>query len=187
MLYIICLAGSKAPTAQQKNPTPLSSTQPEPQITQAYEPPKPSPQASLFVLTEYSGSESENEDETTDAVAVVIPPQEQQIIIDKMAIYVAKNGTDFENIVKLKGDPRFIFLENSHVYHPYYKFKLKENGGGEVKKEETEKKTTVEAAEKNDVIKESSSSHKKEFTKQKHSEEKVERRSKQKEKKIISK
>lgn len=54
----------------------------------------------------------------------IVPPAEIQIIIDKMASYVAKNGRDFEAIVKNKGDPRFNFLELSHQYHGYYAHKL---------------------------------------------------------------
>lgn len=54
----------------------------------------------------------------------IVPPTDVQIIIDKMASYVAKNGRDFEAIVKNKGDPRFNFLELSHQYHGYYAHKL---------------------------------------------------------------
>ncbi|KAK0167449.1 hypothetical protein PV327_004846 [Microctonus hyperodae] len=54
----------------------------------------------------------------------IVPPADVQIIIDKMASYVAKNGRDFEAIVKAKGDPRFNFLELSHQYHGYYAHKL---------------------------------------------------------------
>ncbi|XP_011345845.1 splicing factor, suppressor of white-apricot homolog isoform X2 [Ooceraea biroi] len=54
----------------------------------------------------------------------IVPPADVQIIIDKMASYVAKNGRDFETIVKNKGDPRFNFLELSHQYHGYYAHKL---------------------------------------------------------------
>lgn len=50
-----------------------------------------------------------------------------------MASYVAKNGIDFENIVKSKGDQRFVFLDPTHGFHQYYKYKLKEFGGGEKK------------------------------------------------------
>ncbi|XP_074097235.1 suppressor of white-apricot isoform X1 [Cotesia typhae] len=54
----------------------------------------------------------------------IVPPADVQIIIDKMASYVAKNGRDFEAIVKVKGDARFNFLELSHQYHGYYAHKL---------------------------------------------------------------
>ncbi|KAL3243394.1 hypothetical protein MRX96_047453 [Rhipicephalus microplus] len=47
-------------------------------------------------------------------------PPDVQPIIDKMAVYVAKNGEDFETIVKSKGDKRFEFLLPDHEYHQYY-------------------------------------------------------------------
>lgn len=50
----------------------------------------------------------------------VTPPPDVQMIIDKMASYVAKNGRDFEAIVRSKDDPRFYFLDASNVYYPYY-------------------------------------------------------------------
>lgn len=40
------------------------------------------------------------------ALVVQLPPTDMQLIIDKMASYVAKNGRDFENVVKNKG-PNF--------------------------------------------------------------------------------
>lgn len=60
----------------------------------------------------------------------IVPPADIQIIIDKMASYVAKNGRDFEIIVRSKGDPRFNFLELSHQYHGYYAHKLTIYEGG---------------------------------------------------------
>ncbi|XP_064489112.1 splicing factor, suppressor of white-apricot homolog isoform X2 [Ornithodoros turicata] len=53
----------------------------------------------------------------------VPPPPDIQPIIDKMAIYVAKNGDDFETVVKSKGDKRFEFLLPTHQYHTYYLYK----------------------------------------------------------------
>lgn len=86
-------------------------------------------QPSLFSLAQYSGSESDadSDDANEDGGDVIpIPPADVQVIVDKMASYVAKNGIDFENIVKAKGDPRFVFLEAKHLYNPYYKTKLRE-------------------------------------------------------------
>ena len=40
-----------------------------------------------------------------------------------MAMYVAKNGVDFEIVVKGKNDPRFEFLLPHHVHYQYYSFK----------------------------------------------------------------
>nr|XP_018913320.1 PREDICTED: splicing factor, suppressor of white-apricot homolog [Bemisia tabaci] len=68
----------------------------------------------------------EDEDTCMEAPVCPIetPPPHMQLIIDKMASYVAKNGIDFEGIVKSKGDPRFSFLEEGHQYHPYYRQKV---------------------------------------------------------------
>jgi hypothetical protein len=40
-----------------------------------------------------------------------------------MAMYVAKNGVEFEFVVNSKHDPRFAFLKAGHVHHHYYTFK----------------------------------------------------------------
>ncbi|KAF2893982.1 hypothetical protein ILUMI_12190 [Ignelater luminosus] len=80
----------------------------------------------LLSIAQY-GSDTENENSSEDEEAVKIPPGEMQQIIDKMASYVLKNGKDFENIVKSKGDPRFEFLNENHEYHPYYVLKTKES------------------------------------------------------------
>lgn len=54
----------------------------------------------------------------------IIPPSpDVQPVIDKMALYVAKNGIEFEMVVKNKCDPRFEFLNKDHLHHPYYEFK----------------------------------------------------------------
>ncbi|KAJ9589623.1 hypothetical protein L9F63_017208, partial [Diploptera punctata] len=54
----------------------------------------------------------------------ILPPRDVQLIIDKMASYVAKNGRDFESIVRSKGDSRFSFLDANHAYFAYYQHKV---------------------------------------------------------------
>ncbi|KAJ4445452.1 hypothetical protein ANN_07258 [Periplaneta americana] len=54
----------------------------------------------------------------------VMPPPDIQLIIDKMASYVAKNGRDFEAIVRSKGDCRFAFLDVTHPFFSYYQHKV---------------------------------------------------------------
>lgn len=53
-----------------------------------------------------------------------VPPEELQTIVDKTAAYVAKNGKDFEDILRTKKDARFEFLEDSSPYHRYYIYKV---------------------------------------------------------------
>ncbi|XP_071040849.1 splicing factor, suppressor of white-apricot homolog [Parasteatoda tepidariorum] len=51
---------------------------------------------------------------------IVPPPPDIQPIVNKMAEYVAKNGEDFETIVKSRKDKRFDFLNSGHEYYNYY-------------------------------------------------------------------
>lgn len=122
----------------------------------------------LLSLAAYgSGSDSESEDSTesddkTDIRTVnkvevesyPIPTDETKIVIDKMALYVSKNGEQFEDIVKAKNDPRFDFLHNNHTFYKYYKDTLKgfmkENAenGQEEKDEKDVKKIQKEKKEK---------------------------------------
>ncbi|KAK3927052.1 Protein suppressor of white apricot [Frankliniella fusca] len=65
------------------------------------------------------------EDNTQVNHSIVAPPPDIQVIIDKMASYVIKNGRDFEAVVRSKGDERFAFLDIGHKYNPYYEHKVR--------------------------------------------------------------
>ena len=56
---------------------------------------------------------------------VIPPPPDIQPIIDRMAMYVAKNGVEFEIVVRSKNDQRFEFLQPWHSYFRYYNSKKK--------------------------------------------------------------
>lgn len=60
---------------------------------------------------------------TSPPAQIVPPPPDVQPIIDRMAMYVAKNGEEFAIVVKSKKDARFQFLESWHTHYPYYNFK----------------------------------------------------------------
>ncbi|XP_046569786.1 splicing factor, suppressor of white-apricot homolog [Haliotis rubra] len=88
------------------------------------------------------------EDEGGGSAAVsqiVPPPPDIQPIIDRMAMYVAKNGVEFEIVVKSKDDTRFQFLHPWHVHFPYYDFK-KKLFLKEVEQERLEKEEAAAAA-----------------------------------------
>lgn len=99
----------------------------------------------VLSLVQNYGSESDNSSDDDEDVAnsekeekkILTPPEETRLVIDKMASYVAKNGADFEAIVKSKGDPRFEFLNENHEFFTYYKSKIKEFG------EQANKETTA--------------------------------------------
>lgn len=91
----------------------------------------------------YLNSDSEDEDEGEDAEvnninnghqvspleapvpsSIQCPPADMQVIIDKTAAYVLKNGKDFENVLRAKNDGRFTFLDSTDPYYRYYKFRV---------------------------------------------------------------
>jgi len=51
---------------------------------------------------------------------VIPPPPDMKLIIDKMADYVARNGPEFEIVVRRRNDERFRFVESNHPHHAYY-------------------------------------------------------------------
>ncbi|KAL1480199.1 hypothetical protein MTO96_051240 [Rhipicephalus appendiculatus] len=73
-------------------------------------------------------------------------PPDVQPIIDKMAIYVAKNGEDFETIVKSKGDKRFEFLLPDHEYHQYYLHKKQTYLNERAQQQQQQEPSAAEAA-----------------------------------------
>ncbi|XP_060850259.1 protein suppressor of white apricot [Rhopalosiphum padi] len=58
-------------------------------------------------------------------VGIDVPPNDLQIIIDKMASYVTKNGKQFEETARKRQDPRLKFLEPDDCFNAYYTQKLK--------------------------------------------------------------
>lgn len=95
--------------------------------------------AALSLLQNYA-SDSEEESSEDDQKGFKVPDEETKVVIDKMACYVVKNGNDFENIVRSRDDPRFVFLKEDHEYYPYYRHKV----------EEETKRTKGEVNENND-------------------------------------
>lgn len=82
----------------------------------------------LLGLASYC-SDTENSDDDTECENYIgpMPPADLQIVIDKTATYVAKNGGEFEETLKQKNDSRFPFLKPSDEFHAYYSFKVNES------------------------------------------------------------
>lgn len=59
-----------------------------------------------------------------------IRPADQQLanIIDKLAEFVARNGTEFENMTKIKqqNNAKFSFLQSGKEFFDYYQYKVME-------------------------------------------------------------
>ncbi|XP_025206974.1 protein suppressor of white apricot [Melanaphis sacchari] len=72
-----------------------------------------------------SESEISNPVQQNVSVGIDVPPNDLQIIIDKMASYVTKNGKQFEETARKRQDPRLKFLEPDDCFNAYYTQKLK--------------------------------------------------------------
>lgn len=62
----------------------------------------------------------------TSTVGIVYPPPDIKHIVDKTALFVGKNGQEFEKRIILNnaGNGRFDFLNASDPYHAYYQHLL---------------------------------------------------------------
>lgn len=61
-------------------------------------------------------------------IGIIYPPPEVRTIVDKTAAFVARNGPEFQEKIRLNeiNNPKFNFLNESDPYHAYYKHKVKE-------------------------------------------------------------
>ena len=62
--------------------------------------------------------------DSSPSTSVIPPPPDVKPIIDKLAEYVSRNGSAFEQSIRTKNDPRFGFLERDHIHHNYYQLKI---------------------------------------------------------------
>lgn len=84
--------------------------------------------SALLGLVHYSSDSDSDEDEVI-VFNGLMPPSELQLVIDKTASYVAKNGVEFEETLRKKRDKRFEFLDTTNEFNHYYAFKVNENRG----------------------------------------------------------
>ncbi|XP_013776613.1 splicing factor, suppressor of white-apricot homolog isoform X1 [Limulus polyphemus] len=111
-------------TSKSSTPPPDEQIAPLSQNMNSDQPPPPGEGPSIQLpQIEESFDDGNDFTECADANKIIPPPPDLQPVIDKMAIYVAKNGEDFEIIVKSKSDKRFEFLESWNQFHQYYLFK----------------------------------------------------------------
>lgn len=84
--------------------------------------------------SEDSGSEEEDKKEKKPepetekreiTFSGALPPEIFQHVIEKTATYVAKNGYSFEEALRTKNDPRFLFLRKDHEFYPFYAFRVR--------------------------------------------------------------
>ena len=64
----------------------------------------------------------ESAQEEEEGPHMKMPPPKLKSVIDRMATYFAKNGPDFEYVVRSKKDERFDFVHSWNEYYPYYSY-----------------------------------------------------------------
>ncbi|KAM7348363.1 suppressor of white-apricot isoform 2-T2 [Cochliomyia hominivorax] len=90
-------------------------------------------------------AEQENKDKTPPKLEFPLPPESLQNIIDKTAVYVIKNGRQFEETLRSKSVERFTFLLPDNEYYPYYMYKI--TGDPNAASKEQKKRKAKEVAE----------------------------------------
>lgn len=109
--------------------------------------------SSALALAQNYSSDSETEEETAEEekdktppkLEFPLPPESLQNIIDKTAVYVIKNGRQFEETLRSKSVERFTFLLPDNEYYPYYMYKI--TGDPNAASKEQKKRKAKEVAE----------------------------------------
>ena len=91
--------------------------------------------------------ESSSEAATKPIVGIIYPPPEHRNIIDKTAMFVARNGPDFEDKVRQNeiANSKFNFFNATDPYHAYYQHKIKEFREGKAQEVPVHKPTPSSA------------------------------------------
>jgi hypothetical protein len=67
---------------------------------------------------------TKNESKLDDEKVVEPNNKDLKTIIDNMAEYVVRNGSEFELNIKNRNEERFNFLNEDNLYYKYYKTKI---------------------------------------------------------------
>ena len=91
---------------------------------------------------------SQNENQTKPIVGIIYPPPEHRNIIDKTAMFVARNGPEFEEKVRQNeiSNSKFNFFNTTDPYHAYYQHKIKEFREGKALEPVAPQKPTLPSA-----------------------------------------
>ncbi|RIB04404.1 Pre-mRNA splicing factor PRP21 like protein [Gigaspora rosea] len=112
--------------------------------------PESLPEVDSFSYVEAENNASvNNEEDTRPLVGIIYPPPDIRNIVDKTAVFVARNGVQFEERIREneKHNAKFSFLNPNDPYHAYYQYKIAETKGGKVSKKAEPKELKVEIKE----------------------------------------
>ncbi|CAG8575996.1 8929_t:CDS:10, partial [Racocetra fulgida] len=111
--------------------------------------PESLPEVDSFPHVEAENNASLNNEDARPLVGIIYPPPDIRNIVDKTAIFVARNGVQFEERIREneKHNAKFSFLNPNDPYHAYYQYKIAETKGGKVSKKAEPKELKVEVKE----------------------------------------
>ncbi|XP_068141122.1 protein suppressor of white apricot isoform X1 [Drosophila tropicalis] len=95
---------------------------------------------------DYETATKEKPPEQLPILNFPLPEENLKHIIDKTAIYVIKNGRQFEETLRSKSVERFSFLLPESQFYPYYMYKITGDVDAASKEEKTRKAAAVAAA-----------------------------------------
>lgn len=88
-------------------------------------------------MSDYNSSEQAVQGKVS---GIIFPPPDIRAIVDKTALFVAKNGKNFEQKILNSAEgktPKFNFMRPYDPYHAYYELKIRENEEGVVTQPKT--------------------------------------------------
>ncbi|CAG8440518.1 3456_t:CDS:10 [Ambispora gerdemannii] len=79
---------------------------------------------------------SSNDEDSKPLVGIIYPPPDIRNIVDRTAVFVARNGVQFEERIREneKHNAKFSFLNPNDPYHAYYQYKITETKEGKAPK-----------------------------------------------------
>ncbi|KAG9290545.1 hypothetical protein G9A89_020915 [Geosiphon pyriformis] len=95
-----------------------------------------------------------NED-SKPLIGIIYPPPDIRNIVDRTAVFVARNGIQFEERIREneKHNAKFSFLNPNDPYHAYYQYKITETKEGKVPKKAETKDVKPEKRNEGPLIK----------------------------------
>ena len=84
--------------------------------------------ASTATTTDSPTTSARPDEVSKPPAGVVLPPRDIRSIVEKTAVYVARNGAPFQDRIREKErhNPKFSFLSSNDAYHPFYAWRLDE-------------------------------------------------------------
>ncbi|XP_057292699.1 splicing factor 3A subunit 1-like [Hydractinia symbiolongicarpus] len=105
----------------------------------------------------YERSSEDGELYSKPTIGIIYPPPEVRNIVDRTALFVARNGPEFEDRIRANeaDNVKFNFLNPNDPYHAYYEYKLKDFRENDQEEPAPQEKEAVKPAQQQTKLKQS--------------------------------